>query len=352
MFDQTKFMAAFRQAEREYGIHIPDVRGAIDKQFSNDFGMAIDAQPSLITVSNAGIPAFLANWLDPELVRVLVTPMKAAKILGEKKEGDWTKKTAQFPIAESTGEVSSYGDFSENGSTGSNYNWIPRESYHYQTITQWGEQELAMYGAAKIDHAANLNVASALTLSKAQNKIYFFGVSGLINYGLLNDPSLPASITPAATGTGGGTLWSTKDGSAIYGDIQLLYTQLQKQLKGIVERDFKMVLALSPESEAQLTKSNPPYMSKSVIEMIAHTFPNMRIESAVEYSTAGIGNAQLLQLIVEEVDGIKTGYCAFTEKMRAHPVVTALSSWRQKKSQGAWGAIIKRPVAIASMYGI
>jgi hypothetical protein len=350
MLDQAKFMADLRKAEREYGIHIPDVRGAIDKQFSNDFGMAVDAQPSLITVSNAGIPAYLANWLDPELVRVLVTPMKAAKILGEKKEGDWTKKTAQFPIAESTGEVSSYGDFSENGSTGSNYNWIPRESYHYQTITQWGEQELAMYGAGKIDHAANLNVASALVLSKVQNKIYFFGVSGLINYGLLNDPSLPASITPGTTGTGSGTLWSTKDGAAVYGDIQLLYTQLQTQLKGIIDREARMKLCMSPEIETNLTKTNQ--YNVNVSDQLKKNFPNLTIESAVEYSTAGTGNAQLLQLIVEEVDGIKTGYCAFTDKMRAHPVVTGLSSWKQKKSQGAWGAIIKRPVAISSMYGV
>jgi hypothetical protein len=43
---------------------------------------------------------------------------------------------------------------------------------------------------------------------------------------------------------------------------------------------------------------------------------------------------------------------AFTEKLRAHPVKVELSSFKQKKSQGTWGAIIYRPILIASMIGI
>src|SRR4051812_22503766 len=51
------------------------------------FSMAMDAQPGLITTSNAGIPAFLANLMDPEIVRVITTPMRAAEIFGERKKG-------------------------------------------------------------------------------------------------------------------------------------------------------------------------------------------------------------------------------------------------------------------------
>ncbi|STD85207.1 Uncharacterised protein [Escherichia coli] len=63
--------------------------------------------------------------------------------------------------------------------------WVPRQSYHFQTFTVWGERELEMYGAARIGWAAELNVASALTLNKFQNKSYFYGIAGLTNYGLL-----------------------------------------------------------------------------------------------------------------------------------------------------------------------
>jgi len=307
----------------------------------------LDAQPGLITVSNSGIPAYLANYLDPELIQVLVTPMKAAVIFGEAKKGDWTTMTSQFPVVESTGEVDTYGDFSNAGQSSANVNWVPRQSYHFQTITQWGERELEMMGLGRIDYAARLNIASALTINKAQNKMYFFGISGLENYGALNDPDLITPIQPAATGTASSRLWADKDGAAIYGDIQLLYTQLQTQLKGLVERDVRMTLALSPTSEAELTKTNQ--YNVNVLDQIKKNFPNMRIETAVEYET---GSGNLVQLIVDEIDGQQTAYCAFTEKMRAHPVKVGLSSFKQKKSAGGWGTIIRRPVAIAQMLGV
>lgn len=344
---QAQAQAEIRKVEREYGIVIPMALDYLNKDISGDFEVAMDAQPALVTVSNSGIPAFLSNFIDPEMIRVLVTPNKAAKIFGETKKGDWTMLTTQFPIVESTGEVSSYGDYANNGSVGSNVNWVPRQSYQFQTVTQWGERELEMAGLAKIDYAANLNVASALAMDKFMNKSYFFGISGLQNYGLLNDPALIAPISPAATGTGSGTLWSTKDGAAIYGDIVLLYAQLQVQLRGLVDRDASMVLSMSPEIEVNMTKTNQ--YNVNVTDQLKKNFPNMRIESAVEYNT---GSGQLVQLIVDSVEGQKTGYCAFSEKMRAHPVFVDLSSFRQKKSAGTWGAIVRMPISIAQLLGV
>lgn len=186
----------FARLERIYGIHMPDVRDYIPAEFAQDYGLAMDAAGPLVTVSNAGIPSYLANYIDPAFTRVLTTPMKAAVIAGEVKKGDWTTLTATFPVIESTGEVSSYGDYSNNGSAGANANFPQRQSYHYQTITQWGERELEMAGLARISWANELNIASALVLNKFQNRSYFFGIAGLQNYGLLNDPALPAAIAP------------------------------------------------------------------------------------------------------------------------------------------------------------
>lgn len=337
----------FVKLEREYGVVIPMAQDYLNKDISGDFNLAMDAQPSLVTVSNGGIPAFLTNYIDPEMIRILVTPNKAAQIFGETKKGDWTTMTAQFPTIESTGEVSSYGDYSNNGSVGSNANWTPRQSYQFQTVTQWGERQLEIAGLAKIDYAASLNIASALALDKFMNKSYFFGISGLQNYGLLNDPSLSTPISPNPTGTGSGTLWSTKDGAAIYGDIVSLYGQLQTQLRGLVERDTPMTLAMSPEIEVNLTKTNQ--YNVNVTDQLKKNFPNLRIEAAVEYNTLG---GQLVQLIVDSVEGQKTGYCAFSEKMRAHPVKVDLSSFQQKKSAGTWGAVIRLPVAITQLLGV
>lgn len=327
----------------DYGIiaHGYQLNGYLNKD------MGFDAQPSLVTASNGGIPAYLANYLDPELIEVLVTPMKFAQIFGEAKKGDWTTMSSQFPVVESVGEVNTYGDYADGGNASANVNWIPRQSYHGQTVTQWGERELEMMGLGRIDYAARLNVASALVLNKFLNKMYAFGIEGIENYGALNDPDLPASIQPAETGTASSRLWADKDGQAVYDDLQALYTQLQSQLQGHVERDDRIVLALSPTAETNLTKTNQ--YNVNVSDQLKKNFPNIRVETAVEYDTE---SGELVQMFVEEIDGQRTAYAGFTEKMRAHPVKVELSSFKQKKSAGGWGTIIRRPVAIASMLGV
>jgi hypothetical protein len=331
----------------KYGVHIPMARGFLEPhELAMDHSMALDAQPALVTVSNGGIPAFLTNYLDPELIEVLFTPNKAATILGEVKKGDWTTQTAMFPVLESTGEVSSYGDYSENGTASANANWVDRQSYLFQTITQWGELELDRAAEARINWAQQLNIASAKILDKFQNNSYFFGISGLMNYGLLNDPSLPASITPA-TKTGGGTTWAVATADEIFADFVSLFSQLVSQTAGMVERDAKLVFATTPAVEANLTKTSQ--YNVNVYDRLKKNFPNLRIETAVQYAVTG-GN--LGQLIAEDLEGNETGYCAFNEKMRAHPIKIDLSSFKQKKTGGTWGAIIRYPAAIASILGL
>ncbi|EGT4449018.1 DUF2184 domain-containing protein [Cronobacter sakazakii] len=343
----NEFQKHYAAASGKYGIVLPGAKEYLKPEFAENFSLAMDAQPTMVTTGSAGIPAYFTNYVDPELIRILVTPMKAAQIIGEVKKGDWTTLTAQFPVVESAGETSSYGDFNNNGMTAANVNWVPRQSYHYQTHTSWGERELDMYGAARIGYAAELNVASALVLNKFQNKSYFYGIQGLQNYGLLNDPSLPAPITPNATGAGGAVTWSSKDGQAVYDDIAKLYGQLVSQTKGLIERDSPMTLAMSPTAEVNLTKTN--MYNVNVSDLLKKNFPNLRIETAVEYSTDA---GEMVQLIADKLGETDTAYAAFTEKMRAHAVVVEESSWKQKKSGGTWGAIIRQPLAIASMIGV
>lgn len=332
---------------QDAGIHFMGVDAALQVAgAANNLNVAMDSQPALITTSNAGIPAFLSTFIDPKLIEVLVAPMKAAEIAGEEiKKGDWTTETAMFPVVESTGETSSYGDYNSNGVAGANTSFPQRQSYHYQVVTQWGERELAKAALARIDWANRVNLASVLTLNKFQNKSYFYGVSGLQNYGLLNDPSLIAPISPTVENSQ--TTWANKDGLGVYADIQALFTQLQTQANGLVDLDTKMTLAMSPVSQVALTKTTQ--YNVNVEDMLKKNFPNMTVKTAPEYATQA---GQLVQLIADEIEGQRTLAVAFTEKLRAHPVVIAESSFKQKKSQGTFGAIIYRPFLIAQMLGV
>ena len=102
--------ADFARLETEWGI-IPLAQDYLPQEFRRNYDMAMDAQPTLATTSSAGIPAWLSQFVDPEVVRILQSPNEGANILGERKTGDWTTQTAFFPVVENTGEVSSYGDW-------------------------------------------------------------------------------------------------------------------------------------------------------------------------------------------------------------------------------------------------
>ena len=345
----------FALLARDYGIHLDaDTSDYLPPAFAQDCSLAFDAQPQLVTTSNAGIPAYLTMWTDPDFIRVLVTPNKGAEIMGEVKKGDWLTETAMFPVVENTGETAAYGDFSENGSVGANVNFPQRQSFHYQTVTRWGQKTLERMGLAKIGWAAQLNVASASVLDKFQNKTYFFGVGGLQCYGILNEPALAPSIQPGPKAFNsqahgpwitGGVITATAN--EIFTDIQSLYVQLVSQSGGTITRDQKMTLAMSPTSEMALTATNQ--YNVQVGDLLKKSFPNLTVKTAVEYNTAA---GQLVQLIADEVEGQETGYVAFTEKMRAHPVIQELSAFKQKKSQGTWGFILRIPFAVASMLGV
>lgn len=335
-------------AAKKYGIHFPNanqIRGYLTDDMLYDYSIAMDELPELITTPSAGIPWYFLNYVDPEIIRVLVAPMRATEIMTEAKKGDWTAKTSQFPLVESTGFTTSYGDFNNNGASGANVNWVPRQSYLYQTVTQWGQLELDRYGEGRISWVSELNVASVLTMQKFQNKSYFFGIRNLQNYGLLNDPRLPEAITPVEVE--GKIKWEDKDGQFIFNDIQKLYTQLVKQSAGYITRRSPMRLCLSPSSEAMLTKTN--MYNVNISDQLLKNFPNLTVVNAVEYETE---SGELVQLIADSIGGQKNGYMGFNEKMRAFPVVIDLSAYKQKKCGGTWGAIIRQPLTIAQMIGV
>lgn len=333
--------------EQAFGIHVPDVVDFMNAQIAMDA-----AQPGLITTTNAGIPSYLTNYIDPKLIEVLIAPNKAAKILGnETKKGDWLTLTTTFPIVEHTGEVSTYGDWNNNGSTSANINFPQRQSYHYQTVTQWGERQLEMAGLAKVDWSSRLNIASAMVLDKFQNNSYFFGIAGLQNYGLLNDPLLPTPLTPGTKATNSPKWMNgnvvTATANEIFTDIQSMFAQLATQTKGLIDADTSMVIATSPGMSMAFTTTNT--FNVNVYDLLHKNFPNIRFETAPQYTTTA---GELVQMIATTLEGQETAVPAFTEKMRAHSIVKEMSAFRQKKSQGTWGTIIFRPVCIAQLLGV
>ena len=359
-------MAAFRaDAPRLEALGVSWQPGAevvayIPDGFKTNYALAMDAQPALTTDPNSAVPAMLTTMIDPAVYKILFAPNKAAEILGENRKGTWLDETAMFPVVEHTGEVSSYGDFAENGHAGVNTNWPQRQSYLFQVIKEYGERELERAGLARINWVSEIDQAAATVLNKFQNLTYFFGVQGLQNYGLLNDPNLGASLTPA-TKAAGGVKWINNGqivatANEIYADIQAIFFQLVQQSGGLIQADSKLVLAMSPGSAVALTATNS--FNVNVYDLLKKNFPNIRFETAVQYGVLSASNPQgvaagnMVQMIAENVEGQDTGYRSFNENMRSHPIVRGLSSFKQKLTAGTWGAVVRMPVAFASMVGV
>jgi len=328
-----------------------------------DPGMAMDALPTLTTDPNAGIPTMFTTWVDPEIYQVVFAPLRAVDIIGpERRTGDWTEQTAMFPVEEVVGETTAYGDYNNSGENSGNVNFPQRQSFLFQALIEYGDLEVARYSRARINWIMGKQRARVRQLNTFHNFSYFYGIAGLQNYGFLNDPNLPASITPAnkaRTGTGpwlsGNQVVATAN--EIFSDIQATFIQGVSQNAGLVDRESEMVLALDPQHEAALTTTNS--FNVNVSALLKGNFPKMRVISAVQYGPASAQQPQgqpsglaLMQLIFPEVEGQRTAFPAFNEKLRAHRVIFDMSAARQKMTSGTFGAVVRYPAGIASMVGI
>src|SRR5579863_1459961 len=182
------------------GVHLPPAMdryltkreidtGNMAMDAANPYIGAMGAVPGpLSSDPNAALPWMLTSAIDPEIIRVVFSPLDFAEILGERQAGSWTEQTRFFPLVEATGEVSSYDDFVNNGRAGANFNYPQLQSYLFQTILNYGELQIARAGLAKINWVSELGVAAADLLNRFQNLSYAFGIANLQTYGIINNP--------------------------------------------------------------------------------------------------------------------------------------------------------------------
>lgn len=342
------------------GFYFPEAKAFLEEDWGNDFALAMDAQPELVTTPSSGIPAFLTAIIDPQILRIRQASNNAAMIFEEVRKGTWITESAIFPVVERGGNVTSYGDFENGGATTANANFETRQPYLFQTVCQWGELQLERAGAAKIAWASELQGAAADVLGKFENLIYFKGVQGLQNYGIQTDPNLLPAFAPAPKANGG---LSWLNGNApnataneIFADIQTGINTLISQSSGNIDTKSEIVLALSPSREGALTATNS--FNVNVKALLKDNYPNLRIQNAIQYGVVtsqnpqGVASGEMAQFIALRPGGQDTGWLAFNEKLRAHRVVPDMSSFKQKMTSGNYGWIGRQPFAVATMIGI
>jgi hypothetical protein len=362
--DQNMARAALAMYAAEKGIHFGDsVIGFTEDRSLKSTAFAADAQPSLVTTPSSGIPSFLTTHISPKHIKILTAKNAAAEILGEERVGSFIDTNWIFPVVEHDGQVSAYGDHSNDGNSGANMNFPQRQNFIFQTIGRWGQVELERAALAKIGWAEDVRGAAIDVLQKFLNQMQFYGVAGLSNYGILNSPGLFPAIAPAPKAYNNGTSGPWMTGSAVtatalemYRDVLSLVTQVITQSSGNVTVDSPMKLVMSPSRIAAMQNSND--FNVNVRRLIADNFKNMTVVSAVQYGAVSAQNSQgsavgeIMQVICTEVMGQQVAISTYSEKLRSGPVVLGLSDYQQKMSSGSFGAVVYQCFGVATMIGL
>ncbi len=308
-------------------------------RLANDAALANDAQIQMITTANAGIPAVLTNYVDPKWIKVLFAPTRAVELYTETKLGDWAMDVTTFKVGEDVGETSAYGDWSNDGKSTFNTDFPTRQNYRAQSIISYGDLELERAGLAQLDLAEAKKMSAINTMKRFQNDMYLYGIDGLKNYGIINEPNLSAPITPTVE-------WTTATPDQIVNDFVRLFIQLVSQTDGIVDNDAVLRVGISPLNYENIGRTN--MYGINALKLIKERYPNLTFIKVPQFTTSA---GELIQLIAVKEGETETGICCFSEKLRAHPVIPELSAFKQKTSSGGWGFVLQRPMMVAQMLG-
>lgn len=329
------------------------VNGKIKTNLSKT-ALAMDS--ALQTTPNVGYPASFFQYIDPQIVEILFGVTNANKIAPEVKQGTFADEYYSFVCEEASGDVTAYSDRTENVTTEVNYNFQTREQARFETIIQYGNLEVEKANQAKIALASRKQIAGANIIARKQNQFYLFGVSGKINYGLLNDPNLNSSINPNSITVGGSTYttWADKvahdtasAGNHVFNDVLKLWSELSAKNGGNIDQNERIILAVSNAVVSYL--SAPNQFGLTAMQMIKDNFPNLEVVQLPELSTNA---GEQIKMIVPSLYGVDTVNLVYSDKFRALQVVQTVSGFKQKLVGTSYGAVVKRSSLIATMTGV
>lgn len=346
MFENQLGLQEQLDVMKQYGI-IFDTGSPIRGILANDSIDQLANDAAMVTAANSGVPVEFTSYIDPMVIPILTATRGAREIFGEAKKGDWTTSYARFQTSEITGEVEAYTDYGQGGASDVNPTFPVRTQYIYQTNIRYGDREVDVASRARLQLAADKQRAAATVIDIASNKFALYGVAGLEIYGLLNDPNLPAAVSPLPN-TGDKTLWAEKSTKEIYEDVLYLFGKMADRGAGHIDANTELVLATSPATQVQLGKATD--FNISARQMLETYFPKIRFVALPELATATGGTSILL--VAPTIEGLPTAQIGFSEKFRAMRLIPESSSFHQKFVGSSYGTIIYRPFAIGTMTGV
>ena len=336
----------------EIGINFSDKQVKAMANWAMDSGNQADVtSPSMTTPVQ-----FLQNWL-PGFVKVITAARKIDDLVGITTTGSWEDEEIVQGILEPIGNALPYGDYTNVPLASWNTNFVRRTVIRFEKGIKVGSLEEARAARIRVSTSAEKRASAALSLEIQRNLVGFNGYNGGNNltYGFLNDPSLPAYVTVAATGTGGSTLWSSKTFLQIVADIRVAAAQLQTQSQDTINpEDAELTLALPTDSYQYLSVTSD--FGISVRDWLNKTYAKLRVISAPQLNYAN-GGANVFYLYAEHVedgasDDSRTWVQVVPAKFQALGVEKQAKAYVEDYSNATAGVMLKRPFAVVRYSGI
>ena len=319
------------------------------------FSVGMDAAPALQTTATITNPVQFFQYWAPEAVEYITAARKIDDIVGRDIEGSFEDEEIVTRVLERTGSAKPYTDTANIPLSSWNQNYVTRSIVRFEEGLEVGYLENMRASRMRVDTHREKAAAAAESLAIELNNVGFFGYADGTNktYGFLNDPNLPAYITVATNGAGSpSTKWKDKTFAQITADIITAVSTLQNQLKGNfdpVKEAFTLTVSLAVVQYLNIMNE---LGTKSVYTWLKETYPNLRIETAVELNGVN-GGSNVFYLHVDRIKGrAKTFKQSVQDVLRMVGMEKKAKVTLEDYAAATAGVICQYPLGIVRYSGI
>lgn len=307
---------------------------------------------AMMTTPSVSTPIqLLQHWLT-EVIEVVTAARDIDNIVGRTTAGNWADAEIVQTILERTGQARPYGDNTNIPLSSWNTNFERRTIVRFEEGVEVGILEEERAGRMRLSSANEKRAAAAESLAIEMNNIGFYGYNDGSNrtYGFLNDPNLPAYET-AAQGASGQTTWASKTFDEILADFRTIAQKLRTQTGNLFNpnRDA-WVVAMGTDVVQYLDIPNA-LGSMSIREWLNKTYPNLRIESAIQLNGAN-GGANVMYAFAERINGKKVVDQYVQDVFRMLGIEKKAKGFLEDYSNATAGIFFKQPIGVVRITGI
>ena len=307
---------------------------------------------AMITTPSVSTPIqLLQHWL-PEVVEVVTAARDIDNIVGRTIAGTWADEEIVQTILERTGQARPYGDDTNIPLSSWNPNFERRTIVRFEEGVEVGVLEEERAGRMRLSSANEKRTAAAESLAIEMNNIGFYGYNDGSNrtYGFLNDPNLPAYET-AAQGASGQTTWKSKTFDEILADFRTVAQKLRTQTGNRFNPNRDAWVAALGTDVVQYLDIPNALGSMSIREWLSKTYPNLRIESAIQLNGAN-GSANVMYAFAERINGKKVVDQYVQDVFRMLGIEKKAKGFVEDYSNATAGIFFKQPIGVVRVTGI